>query len=83
MVDMPMSSGIKCKDCGVEWHSSHPDPLGLAIKLIAQEWNAGSNSLDSKIRVIKWYRLFKGIGLREAKDVIDDLERAFKADRLG
>jgi hypothetical protein len=83
MIEMPMSSGIKCKDCGVEWHPSHPDPLALAMRLVAQDWNAGTNDLRSKIRVIKWYRLFKGIGLSEAKVIIDDLVRAFKADRSG
>lgn len=83
MIDMPMSSGIKCKDCGVEWYPSHPDPLALAVCLVRQNWNEAKSRLSSKVRVIKWYRLFKGIGLREAKDIIDDLERAFRADRSG
>lgn len=81
MIEMPMSHGIKCKDCGVEWHPSHPDPLALAIRLVRQEWNFGEMRLNSKIRAIKWYRAFKdGIGLKDAKEVIDDLERAFRAD---
>jgi hypothetical protein len=83
MIDMPMSDGIKCKDCGVQWYPEHPDPLALAINLMRQEWNTADDRLRSKIRVIKWYRKFKGIGLREAKNVIDDLERAFRADRSG
>jgi ribosomal protein L7/L12 len=48
-----------------------------------QDWNEAKSRLNSKIRVIKWYRKFKGIGLKEAKEIIDDLERAFQADRSG
>lgn len=83
MIDMPMSDGIKCKDCGTEWRASHPDPLALAIMLMRIEWDGGENRLRSKINVIRWYRKFKGIGLREAKNVIDDLEAAFRRDRTG
>lgn len=83
MIEIPFDSGIKCKDCGTEWHASHPDPLALAIRLMRQDWNEVRCCLNSKIKVIKWYRKFKGIGLKEAKEIIDDLVRAFQADRSG
>lgn len=79
MVGMPMSDGIKCGDCGIEWRCSHPDPLSFCMKLIRQDIADGR--AIQRIRAIKWYRTFRDVGLREAKAVIDDLVAALEGDR--
>lgn len=81
-IQVPLTEGVKCRDCGLEWYPKHPDPLGLAMTILRRNTREvnGRVKIGAKITAIRWYRKMAEVGLREAKEVVDALAMALEKD---
>jgi hypothetical protein len=79
--------GYKCPHCGTEYKVSNPDPTALVLRILRDTpvdktdgWQDRAPYIP-RIPAIKAYRKLTGVGLREAKDLVDSLVRVVLIER--